>query len=504
LQDTAKRIAFSFAGERLVGVAFVVAGVLAARLGVTRLLELWREVSPHLPLSLPGNTPEILLSSLPMIFQYFVNTVGSVCAALIGALWFFGGLAETFDSRKKSPQSADFQFPGLVAESLRTGSLLNWPSVPWLCRLLSVVWSRAGCMSPVSYGMFRDAVWSFWKIIGLATVIALIFLGLQVLPGIIDSVFQRRITFVVPSPRPLYTILGFLLLVNVVIALSLIPFRPRLIDRDQTTLPVRGQGDPQLFLALMEEGCRLLTSRGDPYRSGARLEAQNDLRVRASLIENFPLARDTWGKPVGYVCVALVVILLVAGFSRLAHFKGLDTPLTHADFLRTYSLYYLLSVAVAVGLILAGLHLAEWARKLLAIRSFRSYAVLCVTRSIGEGSASYEPIGKRHRAPGGLIWSVIESVDERLASWARNPRNESRFQVQVFWGELRSEAATAQGPRHLIASSQSEALAAAMARIMELPFHVAFAREEEPSEGHASHQGSAAGTRTLPQETSAT
>ena len=87
LQDTAERIAISFAGERLVGVAFVVSGALAARLGVTRLLELWREVSPHLPLSLPGNTSEILLTSMPMIFQYFVNTVGSVCATLIGALW---------------------------------------------------------------------------------------------------------------------------------------------------------------------------------------------------------------------------------------------------------------------------------------------------------------------------------------------------------------------------------------------------------------------------------
>lgn len=483
LQDTAKRIALFFAGERLVGVAFVISGALVARLGVTRLLELWREVSPHLPLSLPGNTPEILLNSLPLIFQYFINTVGSVCAVLIGALWFFGGLAETFESRKTGPQPADFQFPDLVAESLRTGSLLNWPSTPWLCRLLSMVWSKARCMSPVSYSMFSDAAWSFWKVIGLGIVVALIFLGLQMLPGIVDSVFHRRISLLVPSPRPLYTILAFLLLVNVVIALSLMPFRPRLIDRDETSLPVKGRGDPQLFLALMEEGCRLLTSRGDPYRPGTRLEVQNDLRIRGSLIENYPAVRQTWGKPVAYICVALVVILLVAGFSRLVHFKGLETPLAHTDFLRTYSLYYLVSVAVSVGLILSGLHLAEWARRLLAIRSFRSFAVLCVTRSDGEGSTSHEPIGKRHRAPGDLMWSVVEGVDERLASWAKNPRSDSQFQVQVFWAELRSESATAHGPRHLIGSAQSEPLGTAMARIMELPFHVAFEREEEPTPG---------------------
>jgi hypothetical protein len=469
-------------GEALIGFVLLVSGAAVARDGLYRLEELWVLFRPHFPLSLSNNVAEWAMWSFPFIFSTFITVIGSICAVGIGLLWLLSGLVEMVQSRRKPIAPGEFAYPELTPESLRSAKVEHWKSFPRGFRLLATHWPRARLLSPVSIQIVREALFSTAKIVLLGLLIAGFLAGLPMILALIKNLTQVSFALVVPSGRPLYFLLVLLICADVLICLSVIPFRTVKFNRSCETLAVQGGGDPHLFFALLEESCRLLSPKGGPSAAPARLESKSDPSTKGTLIESRPQAVQSFLRPAGYVCLPLIFLSVTMGFSRLVHFRGSSVSMHYTQFLGTQALTYLMEVAFALGLILSGLYLAQWARKLFAVRKFGSSLIFCSMEPDGKPAAAVPDAAKqpaRHREAPVTEWKIARDVDDQLAAWAMRPHNSTKFQVELCWAHVSTESAEADGPRFLVNLSKSEALEDAMKRILEIPFHVNF-RADDP------------------------
>jgi hypothetical protein len=495
-------------GEALIGFVLLVTGVAIARDGVYRLQELWGVFRPFFPLSLSNSVAEWAMWSFPFIFSTFITVIGSICAVVIGALWLFSGLIEMVQSRRKPITPGEFAHPELTPEALRSVKVEHWKSFPRGFRLLATHWRHVRLLSPVSVQIVRESMISVAKIVLLGLLIAGFLAALPLIPALIRNLTQVSFTLLVPSGRPLYFLLALLICADVLICLSVFPFRAVQFDRSRETMPVRGGGDPHLFFALLEESCRLLSPKGGTSVAPTRLECKSDPSIKGTLIESRPEAVQSFLRPAGYVCLPLVFLSVTMGFSRLVHFRGSSEPMHYTQFIGTQALAYLMEVAFALGLILSGLYLAQWARKLFAVRKFGSSLVFCGMGPNGKPVAAGPEATKelsRHRVTPAIEWTVARDVDDQLAAWAMRPQNATKFNVELCWAHVSTESAEADGPRFLVNLSKSEALESAMKRILEIPFHVNFRadnsghRESEETKP-ASHPPVKATPKVAPEE----
>lgn len=471
-------------GEALVALALVVSGAVIARDGARQLWAAWKALQPYLPFTLPADTPGVILNSLPLIVTLFVCTVSSICAVLIGLLWVFGGLADAFRARKWTAEASEFQHPELVAEALAQAVPRPWAVTPRVARVIGFVWPAARSMSPVSYHTCKSIVAALWKVALTAAAIAIVTLALQSVPALVRRFLHQNMILVVPSVAPLYHLLILVAVVDVVAALSLVPLRKRTFERSSRSMIVRGQGDPHVLFALIEEGARLLTPKGQHGTRGAvRLVSDVSDRVKGTLVESAATPLRFLGRPAGYVCVPLAAVMLIGGFSRIIHFSRSVSPMPYADFLQFHLVSYALTVAFAFGMIVAGLHFAQLARKVFAIRRYRSSLVFCAVRQADTALQEQSAQARTHTRGNPPMWKLNPGVDDQFAAWARQPSGTRRFRVDAYWAETVSETADQTAARHLIGVRSGHWLDEAMARILDLPFRVKFeveAVEEQP------------------------
>ena len=192
MADTRKileKVPFLANGGMLVGMSFMLAGILVARLGVVGLFGLWRRFESFRPFKIPES--HVILISLPLIVKILVITLSSVSAVMIGVLWFGSGIAEAIRSWKNAGARSGLVFPGLVAESMRTNTIRNWESEPFLLRMISLVWSRARSMSPASYQVFADFIRSLFGLLVWIILISLFKIGLEHLPLLVKHVSTK-------------------------------------------------------------------------------------------------------------------------------------------------------------------------------------------------------------------------------------------------------------------------------------------------------------------------
>lgn len=473
-QQILQRISFLANAEFLVGCAFFVSGVILVWNGAEKLRLLYDEFAHYFPLTLADETAQILLHSFPLIFKTFINTVGSICAVLMGLLWGLGGIGEALEGRKKWAEAPDLEKPEEVAESLRSAQSLYWQAMSFPIRILARLVRRARFISPITYDMFHNIFTSVCKICLVGILIALTVYLLGLVPALADKYLHWKIRLVVPSAGPLYWILALLLIADGLIAVSLLPFRKPEYARDCETIPVCGSGDPHLFFALLEEGCRLLSAQGPARNSPFRVERRDNPAIKGTLIESFPKGIPSLARPAGYLCLPLVPVLLSSGFSRLTDFSPQISSIHYTEFLSLHVLFYALDVALALALILAGVYFGEWARKLLGVRRFQSAIVFCsvvAEKGMGPMRSAYSS-----RKGSGISrlphWRLAEQMDEAFAQWAKNPDTQRDFLVEICWAEAISEAASEDGPRYLTDMRQTEVLRDSMRRLTQLPFHV--------------------------------
>ena len=472
-EDIERRLAFLKNGEALVGLLFLLAGLLVAREGFLRLKALWLLLAPNFPLSMQDYTGQRILNALPFLSGAFISTVGSICAILIGILWAGTGLGEAFGSWRKKPPPGAFKHPDMVAESLRVSQAQHRQSS--IIRALAAFWPRARLVSPIAYELLSVLVRNCGKLVFAGFLIALVFYVLHAVPPLIARYLHFKISLLIPSAKPLYFLLLFMILAYILIGVSLVPFRRQEFARTSETFAVVGTGDPHLFFALLEEGCRLLTARPFPHRMPVRLQHETNPRIRGTLVENFPEPVRYWARPAAYVCLPIFFLLLTAGFTRLINFRLIADAVPHTEFLRVYLLDYLLEVAFALGLLMVGLQLADVTRRLFGVRKYCSTVVFCyvgqeLPKPPRSDHASLQLFGKKMKT----TWKIVEGVDEQFARWAKDPDSTTRFRVNIYWAEVFSESVGAAGPRLLTGVQTSPSVEAAMERILKIPLTAGF------------------------------
>jgi hypothetical protein len=466
------RIAFLWSGQALVGYVLIIAGLVVAWEGFFKLRELWHQFAPYLPFSFPPDTAQRMQTALPFVFSTFVMVVGSICAVLMGISWFLSGSGGVIESRNEVRRPPVFDKPELVAESLRSSQPQYWRSRSYMLRALGSIWPRARFISPISYNMFRKLTISSVKVTLLGGLIALATYGLQMIPILLKKYANIDTILLVPSPAPLYFLIGTVLFLNAVIALTMLPFRRTNFVRTCENVPVRGNGDPRMFFALLEEAAKLLSGMRGQDQQPVRLRNGESPQIRGTLVENSPKVIRSFARPAGYLCLPLILLLLTMGFSRLIYFNRPVAPVPYADFLTRYFLDYLMEVFFGIGLIITGLYFSDWAGNLFDVRKYRSALVFCHTSRPAMQSTERSPEKKASRE--GISWTTDGDVDEQFVQWAREPEGGRNFRIETFWAEVISESEGAEGPRFLIKMAQSQSLDLALSRILALPFCVSF------------------------------
>jgi hypothetical protein len=457
-------------GTLFVGLVFVICGGIVAWSGYSHAKELWFKASQFFPISLPNDIAERTLVSFPLIFKELISAVSSLCAVLIGVMWFFSGLGEMLRSLNPHSEATDFGHPELVAEIVRTGEAQYWRSSSFLTRSLGKIWGRSRYISPISYEFFGNILRSSVKIMLLAGVIAIVFYFLRVLPLLLQRYFQISVSIAIPMPTPLHFLIGIVLVANLLIMLSLFPIRKTKFARSHETLAVRGRGEPQIFFALLEEGCRLLTHSGAVGRAPIRLVGGNSENIRATLVETHPQSVASISRPGGFLCLPLIFFPLTMGFSRLIHFQRPASEMPYQIFLKAHALDYAIEVLFALGLVMVGLYFAEWARKLFGVRKYRSDIVFC--HSVEQSESTID--AARPMDPQGWKWKLRDGVDDAFASWAKDPQAAKSFLLEIFWAEVYSESAGPKSNRYLVRMADHEELSRSMWHILKLPFFVNF------------------------------
>ena len=463
--------------EALVGLVLLAVGLYIGRDGYLKLRELWGLFSGLFPLHLQEDIGERVLNSLPVITTVFVSTVSSVAAVLMGAAWAVTGFFEFVQRRGKTADTSALKDPALVAEIVRTGESQYWRGSVWPIRMVGRLWARARFISPVSFEMLGDLWRSCWRVFFIGILIFGVHYGLHLLPSLLERYLNLRVVLLIPSAKPLYFLLGFVLLVYALTALSLMPFRRGILERCTDVLAVKGQGDPHAFFALLEEGFKLLSAKGTRSGTPFRLESEQDPQIRATLVETSPEPLRSIARPAAYFCLPLVFLLMTMGFSRLVHFQRPAPSMPYQEFLAKNLLGYSFEAAFAIGLIIIGIHFSSQARKLFRIRVHRSGVVLAQVTGDPAALDAVQPDGANGQgiaARDVITWKSAEGADDRFAEWVRAPHGNNTFRVIVYWAEAISEGATAEGPRYLITLRKSIPLDAAMAHIVQLPFNVAF------------------------------
>jgi hypothetical protein len=458
-------------GEALVGVVFFIAGLIVAWHGAAKLAGLYRQFSGYFPISLPPNVADTVLVSFPIIFQIFVNTVGSICAVILGLVWMIYGAADAVATGKRKVDPTGLDRPELIAESLRTGQPLHWRAHSLPIRIAARLGARLRFMSPVSYALLGHAVRSTIKLILIIIITGLTFHLLRLSPALLQKYAGIHFQLTVPWPSPLYYLLAMLIVANALISASLIPIKRPGYTRSCEPVVLRGTGDPHFFFALLEEGCRLLSETAAFLRIPKRLELESNDHVQGTLVESSPEPVASASRPAGYLCLPFVIVLLTLGFDRLIDFHRPVTSMYYTTFLSVHLLDYLLEIAFGLGMILSGAYFGDWARQLLGVRRFRSALVFCHLTNDDPAMLAGSPATE---GPEAAAWKTAHSVDPRFVTWARELSGPHTFRVQLYWAEVTTESISDKSPRCVADMQGSAALEAVMQRLIMLPVHVNF------------------------------
>ncbi len=476
--STADRAWLLLGGRTLFGLVFIIAGTLIMWDGVATVKSLWTQYSPYLPFSLPPDIGLKTQKSTPLIFVTFVRVVSSLIAVIIGGIWIISGLSETLGSLRKDSEVTDFKAEGTVAESLRTGEAQYWKEYSFFVKKLSEMWGQARALSPLSYEIIGVIAKSCVKILFLGVFIFLTYSGLRALPALISKYLHSSVTYYVPAPTSLYALIGVVLVINLIIMITQFPLQRRSFSRSSHRFSVYGTGAPNMFLAMFEEGGKLLNPKDFPAKRPIRLKSMESPQVSGALLEtSIRAVRTTSGLAI-YLYLPLIILFTSFGFSRLTHFNKPVIEMPYSEFLKLHFFAYVLEVALGIGLILAGIYFAEWARRLFDCRRYRSTLIFAGQQSPTPNEQSES-----------IHWMEESEADEGFASWARSPDVQTSFDMEVYWASALSESTSPGAPRFLSQLDLEPSSDETIIKIIEMPFHTSFGPTPQYFRKEASNKG---------------
>lgn len=471
-------------GRFPLAIIYILSGLTVAIMAFSKLKMLFFQFAPYLPFSVPSDSFERLLNSLPLVFSTFVSLVSSVGALLFGIQWFFYGLADFF---RKSSEITD---PGELVDkksifSLLLSSKLDQRKI-FFKKRFSVLNFLTRQFTPATHAVLWLTIRFSVKLVFGAAIIFLLAKLLRVAPVLINKRFDAQIAIVFPDLTYLWAILGLLFGINLLAFFSFVPTRKRNIDFESVDLVVSGNAAMVFFLSIFEELCALTNSRNLSKNSPNRFQIKSsdgNFGV-AGLFESYP-ERKSRSNIHAYLVLPLIPCFLIWGFHRLINFQ---IPLAMTGpklFFSQYFLSMLVEIAFACILLFAASFFARFDRLIFQISRFESYLIGCRCRPLEANNSSVNSLRNRAKNESQNNLRVeddelayLAGPDSNLMEWLKQPEKPCRFSARVTWSRVITEASSPSAVRNVISFERDKKLQSLIARILVVLKHVNFEVED--------------------------
>ncbi|MGO8879927.1 MAG: hypothetical protein ACLQMS_10510 [Desulfomonilaceae bacterium] len=448
-------------GRFLLGIVYMLSGLVILVIAFSNLKLLFIQFAPYLPFSVPNDSFERVLHSLPSVFSTSISLVSSVAGFLFGIQWFFYGLA---DCLRRTPS---LQYLGELTDRNTILSLFLSPEKSSSSRFS---FGKDSSMRNILARWFtpgtRQVIWatirSNIKLLFVIALFVLISRLLTVGAVLLNRNFHLQISFAQPDFTNLWGILGALITINLLVALSFVSIRKRNRDLESRDLIVSGYGAMVFFLAIFEELCTLVNSRNlsgnDPYRFQAKLK-DGSFAV-AGLFESYPNRNNRPANRVVYFLLPLIPCCLIWGFYRLINFQFPTGVIDQHLFFSRYFSSVLLEVVFACFLLFAASHFTRLTRLIFQISKFESYLIACQCSRLLEQSDT--SLDSSHPCE----WRDLSGPENDLIEWIQQPEEQRRLSVKITWAKAGTESAYASGDRNVTSFENDRELQVLIDRIL--------------------------------------
>ena len=464
-------------GQFLLGAIYMLSGLVIFIIAFWNLKLLFIQFAPYLPFSVPNDSFEHILHSLPSVFSTFISVVSSVAGFLFGIQWFFYGLT---DCLRQTPSD---QYSGELTDRNAILSLFLCPNKTSSSQFS---FGRDSSIRNVLAGWFtpgtRETIWatisSNIKLFFVIALFVLISRLLTVGPELFNRNFHLQISFAHPDFTNLWGIIGALIAINLLVAVSFVSIIKSNCDLESRDFIVSGRGPMVFFLAIFEELCTLVNSRGlsgnDPSRFQARLKDGN-ISV-AALFESHPEINNRPANMIVYLLLPLIPCCLIWGFYRLIDFQF---PAGFIDQRLSFYHYFpsmLVEVVFPCLLLFAASHFRRLVRLIFQISKFESYLIACQcsrSRLLDQSDTSLDSAGTSidNDSRGKMVsnpceWHELSGPEDDLIEWARQPEMQNGFSTKVTWAKAVTESAYPSGDRKVTSFENDRELQVLIDRIL--------------------------------------
>ncbi len=435
------------------------------------------QLEPYLPISLPPDIPDRIGSHLPQLMSGLVNVLASVAGLVLGISWVLSATGELVASRRGSFVPGSLAAPEEVAETIvrnanpvaKEAQKSSAPRDP----KLAIIHSGIG----VSKHIFFKLSWSIFKLLIVFLIVKLLFAVAEYVPRFVQETTQTQFFVQIPSPSPLYFVIGLFITADLLIALSVVTTRRLPLAPKYRSIKARGSMHPRFLVSLFEESATLAISYGALSQTKWRLTMVDDDLCYASLVETVHSMSRPWARMVVYPAIMLSVAATVTGFYTLMHLEFNGTFHSIKQFASEAGLAFSVRLIFLIGLILLGSHLAHWTEMLVQWTGWNSTVILfavwpedvTLTRAMHPLQILSSHTDKR-----GSMWILQNSSQkDSMKTYVPDVRD---FTVAFFWSSAYSESSNPAGVRTLVGSSPYEIPEDRVESIIEAPFMADFER----------------------------
>jgi hypothetical protein len=463
----------------------IFSGVIIACAGFSKIWELWQELAPLFPISVPNNVSHFITNSGPQLIAVFINIVGSISAFLIGLVWIISGILEMFSRWNREIEAGPLYEPISIVQSLISTSPRYWLKSGWIMRLMGKLWPRLRLMTPLSAHYARRFLLAVVKLIFLSISIILVHNILCSLPFLMRKYFELEVNLVVPSISPILSIIISIIVVLVALAITMVPLRYIEFSSLSSDLYLRGNIYTQLFFALVEEEAKLLTTKDSPNIESWRVITEDGNGLSGTLVEVSPRIYSAVVWPIGVLLLPISMALYIGGFFGLIYFQTPLSNISYQDFLIRHSVTLVYQVGFSLALILSGGYLADLAGRLCRAKKFKSKVLLCVAKSDSAGGGTNDPIlsvtSEDEFDSTKTRWILAEDFSEEFLSWVKKISSRCDLRIRVWTAEMATISLGSTYPRYLSRIDKSMSLEKQVGDMLEIPFQLRLERIPDQS-----------------------
>ncbi|MGC8907213.1 MAG: hypothetical protein ACP5M0_07190 [Desulfomonilaceae bacterium] len=459
----------------LVSLLYVLTGFIVAAMGAQRMWQFWLQLQPYLPFSLPPDIPDRVAGHLPHALTVFVNFTASLAGVVLGISWCLSGFAELLALRHRGAVPGALVEPERVVESMLGAAKHTDRDA---ADLFFVQESASGAMprlSRASKDILYRLCWNIFKLLAILIVAKALFMLADHLPQLLRETIHTAWTLRVPSPTPLYSLIGCFIAIDVMMAVALFMDKRIPLHPEVRIIQACGTAHPLFLASLFEESAAVSMSLRAAAQTKWRLIEEGNPPAYGSLIESVYEMDAPRARLAGYPALVLSAFATILGSYGLMTIQFGGTFASVGQFAAEAGLACAVRLLFLVGVVILGGHLARWAEAFLRLTRWASTLCLVVVwEKRAEANEEGPPVASSHKGRENARWALLTFPHCGGDFFSAGPQGLRQFGVAVLRAAVYSESAAPSARRVLVGASPHKELDESIDHIVEAPFSAHF------------------------------